>query len=124
MDTIAQSKKHPFKPRKAHILAPVTSKTEKTKPKRRNRRRKKKGRKFGKELQNRGDLVYIRKDVKIKECSTAETDKSVETQLVNAGKKVHVGEVFVKEKNFKNAEQKKYKMEYVPKKRLFWVRRR
>jgi hypothetical protein len=109
MDTKPQSRKHPFKSHKAQVLAPVTSKAKATKQKRRNRRRKKKGRKFGKELQNRGDLVYIRKDEKIKDCSTAETDKSQDVSSIQKPQKVNVGEVFNIQKKFKNADQDKIK---------------
>lgn len=116
MDTIPQSKKHPFKPRKAQILAPVTSKTEITKPKRRNRRRRKKGRKFGKELQNRGDLVYIRKDQKSKECSTAETDKSADVPKADQCKRDYVTEVFVMDTKIKNADHRSIIQKFANKK--------
>ena len=82
MDTLSQSTNGPFKNRNKKDLAPVTQKLQKGKLKKKNRRKKKKkkNRKFGKELQNRGDLVYVRKEEKIKDCSTAETEKSKEAE--------------------------------------------
>lgn len=80
MDTHPQSEFVPFNSRRPQDLASVNNPP---KGKRRPKRRKKKNRKFGKELQNRGDLVYVRKDPKLKpanEQSTAETDKRQDSE--------------------------------------------
>ena len=78
MDTLPQSNNGPFKLKKVKDLALVTQKTQKPKNKKKYKRKKKKNRKFGKELQNRGDLVYVRKEEKQKDCNTADTDKTKE----------------------------------------------
>jgi hypothetical protein len=90
MDTQPQSKFCPFKSRQVQDLASVDPHK---KPRRKNRRRRKKNRKFGKELQNRGDLVYVRKPHEKKEQSTADTDKQLSnknTTLDKQVKQVHI----------------------------------
>ena len=118
MDTLSQSTNCPFKPHKAKELALVSKKNQKKRPKRKNRRKKKKGRKFGKELQNRGDLVYVRKDDNKKDCSTAETDKSLNNTEVTckvgfkkknpfSKKNPAISEIFVQKGTRKIIEAKK-----------------
>lgn len=82
MDTRPQSKFCPFK---SHQVQDLASVDPQKKPRRKNRRRRKKNRQFGKELQNRGDLVYVRKDNEEKEQSTADTDKKMPSKILTNG---------------------------------------